>query len=139
MNVSHEQSDADVRSLFRIAIALFLCTALIFLCIWIFMRVLIAKEVAGEKSPAPRTAGAFPEPRLEVRPSGELEKLRAAEKRQMNSYGWIDRNAGIVHIPIDRAMQLIAERGLPDVGGGQTPLQLMQARPQEAPSSTPQP
>src|SRR6266480_3067125 len=134
MNAGHEQSDADVISLFRIAIALFLCTALIFLGIWFFMRDLMVKELGHEKPPTPQTGALFPEPRLEVRPSGELEKLRGAEEAQLNSYGWIDRNVGIARIPIDRAMQLIAERGLPDVGGRQTPLQLMQARPQEMPS-----
>jgi hypothetical protein len=134
MNAGHEQSDADVISLFRIAIALFLCTALTFLGIWFFMRVLVVRELAREKPPAPQTAGEFPEPRLEVRPSGELEELRSGEDRQLNSYGWIDRSVGIARIPIDRAMQLIADGGLPDVGGRQTPLQLMQARPQEVPS-----
>ncbi len=134
MNAGHEQSDADVISLFRIAVALFLCTALTFVGIWFFMRVLVVKELAREKPLAPQTAGAIPEPRLEVQSSVGLERLRAAEEKQLSSYGWIDRDAGIARISIDRAMQLIAERGLPDVGGRQTPLQLMQARPQEMPS-----
>jgi hypothetical protein len=137
MNPAHEQSDADVASLFRIAIVLFLSTAAIFLVIWILMRVLVTRDLANQPTPAPQTAGAFPEPRLEVQPSGQLEKLRADEEQQLNSYGWIDRNAGIARIPIDRAIQLILARGLPDVGGQQTPLQLMQARPQQLPSHAP--
>jgi hypothetical protein len=60
-----------------------------------------------------------------------LANLRAAEEADLDSYGWIDRNSGTVHIPIDRAMQLLLQRGLPDVGAGQTPLSLMQARPAE--------
>lgn len=137
MNAGHEQSDADVISLFRIAIALFLSTALLFLAIWFLMRILVGEELTRVKPPATLT-GAFPQPRLEVRPTGELEKLRATEQKQLDSYGWIDRPAGIARIPIDRAMELLVERGLPDVGGQQTPLQLMQARPQEVPSRTPQ-
>jgi hypothetical protein len=35
------------------------------------------------------------------------------EEQQLHSYGWVDQSAGSVHIPIDQAMQLIAERGLP--------------------------
>ena len=58
----------------------------------------------------------------------------AAEHADLNSYGWVDRTSGIARIPIDRAMQLVLERGLPDVGGGQTPLSLMQARPSETAS-----
>jgi hypothetical protein len=34
------------------------------------------------------------------------------EEQQLHSYGWVDQGAGSVHIPIDQAMQLIAERGL---------------------------
>jgi hypothetical protein len=66
-----------------------------------------------------------------VKPGASLAELRAAEDADLNSYGWIDRKAGKVRIPIDRAMQLLLDRGLPDVGAGQTPLSLMQARPAE--------
>jgi hypothetical protein len=67
------------------------------------------------------------------RHDGEPE-LRTAEDTDLNSYGWVDRTAGIARIPIDRAMQLLLERGLPDVGAGQTRLSLMQARPSETAS-----
>ncbi len=140
MNAGHERRDADVVSLFGVAIALFLSSALICGAIWGLMRFLSAREAAHEAPPqAAATAGAFPPPRLEVQASMALQKLRTSEDDLLNSYGWIDRNAGIARIPINRAMQLIVERGLPDVGTGQTPLQLMQARPQEAPSTAPQP
>lgn len=43
----------------------------------------------------------------------EQAALRAAETELLNTYGWIDQEAGVVRIPIDRAMELIAERGLP--------------------------
>lgn len=54
-----------------------------------------------------------PEPRLQVRPGKDLRALRATEDAAMNSYGWVDQTAGIVRIPIDRAMDLLAKRGLP--------------------------
>ena len=41
--------------------------------------------------------------------SGMLRK----EQATLNSYGWVDRARGVVRIPIDREMQLIAERGFP--------------------------
>jgi len=138
MNAGHEQRDADVISLFRIAIVLFLSSALICGAIWGLMRFLAAREaVHGAPPQAAATAGAFPPPRLEAEPSVDFEKFRTSEDALLNSYGWIDRNAGIARIPIDRAMQLVLERGLPDVGAGQTPLQLMQSRPQQPPSAPP--
>jgi hypothetical protein len=42
-----------------------------------------------------------------------LKQLRATENAALTTYGWVDRENGIVHIPIDRAMDLILQRGLP--------------------------
>jgi hypothetical protein len=54
-----------------------------------------------------------PEPRLQITPAQDLQQMRAAEDALLNTYGWVDREAGIVRLPIDRAIQLLAERGLP--------------------------
>ena len=55
----------------------------------------------------------FPEPRLEEDERGELKDVRLGEEDKLYSYGWVDEKAGVVRIPIDRAMELIAQRGLP--------------------------
>ncbi len=55
----------------------------------------------------------FPAPQLEIDERNQLDKIRKDEERTLASYGYIDQNAGIVRIPIERAMDLIAERGLP--------------------------
>jgi len=65
----------------------------------------------------PQTA--FPDPRLEVDERGQLKDIRLNEERTLASYGWIDEKAGVVRIPIDRAMGLIAQRGLPTRSQGQ--------------------
>jgi hypothetical protein len=54
----------------------------------------------------------FPEPRLETDERSEINEVRRREDEQLNSYGWIDQPAGVVHIPIERAMQLVLARGL---------------------------
>jgi hypothetical protein len=54
----------------------------------------------------------FPEPRLETDERTEIFPFRQAEENRLNSYGWVDQKAGTMHIPIERAMQLIAQRGL---------------------------
>jgi CBS domain-containing protein len=43
----------------------------------------------------------------------ESHELRAIEFEQLSTYGWVDEGAGVVRIPIDRAMELIAEQNLP--------------------------
>ena len=65
-----------------------------------------------------------PAPRLQVNPARDMAELRRAEDRVLKGYGWVDEAAGIARIPIDRAMAIVAERGLPDAeqtpaaGGG---------------------
>jgi hypothetical protein len=56
---------------------------------------------------------AFPSPRLEEDERGQLNGIRLKEEQTLSTYDWIDKNAGTVRIPIDRAMDLIAQRGLP--------------------------
>jgi hypothetical protein len=133
----YERKDADVPALFTIAFLLLLSCVAIFIVVTLLMHYFKGREPAvtsgSANIPATRVRK-FPQPRLEVKPGASLAELRAAEDADLTSYGWIDRNAGTVRIPIDRAMQLLLERGLPDVGAGQTPLSLMQARPGETAS-----
>lgn len=60
-----------------------------------------------------------PEPRLEDVAGLQLQRLRADEDALLHSYGWIDQQAGTVHIPIERAIDLLLERGLPARPAGQ--------------------
>src|SRR6266550_2436867 len=55
----------------------------------------------------------FPQPRLEANERLEINDFRLQEEKDLNSYDWIDQKAGIARIPIDRAMQLLSQRGLP--------------------------
>ena len=52
-------------------------------------------------------------PALQVSPPEELQQLRKAEEQVLNSYGWVDRKAGVVRIPVDEAMKKVLEKGLP--------------------------
>jgi hypothetical protein len=138
MSVGHEQKDVDVVSIFLVAITLLLGGALICFVIWGFVRFLAAKDVAEAAQPNGTTVegAVFPSPSLQVEPPADLEKLRVNEERRLNSYAWIDPANGFVRIPIARAMQLMIERGLPEVGRNQTPLQLMQSRSQQPAAQT---
>jgi hypothetical protein len=49
-----------------------------------------------------------PEPRLEAEPGNQLRQFRAAEDRILNGTDWVDRQAGVARIPIDRAIDLLA-------------------------------
>jgi hypothetical protein len=49
---------------------------------------------------------------LEKNERVEIYDFRLNEEQRLNSYGWVDEKAGVVHIPIDRAMELLAQKGL---------------------------
>jgi hypothetical protein len=53
-----------------------------------------------------------PVPSLLVGEPINLQKFRSHEEEILTTYGWVDQNAGIVRLPIDRAKALLLERGL---------------------------
>lgn len=54
------------------------------------------------------------EPRLETRPVLDRLAVERRARARLEGYGWVDRKAGVAHIPIERAMAIQAERGWPD-------------------------
>jgi len=54
-----------------------------------------------------------PPPRLQVTPGGDLQDYLQAEQRLLESSGWIDQKNGVARIPIERAMNLLLQKGLP--------------------------
>ena len=72
-------------------------------------------EIAAPATTVPKgnPEARFPAPALQPDAAAELNKFRSGEEERLNSYGWVDQKAGIVHIPIERAMDLVAQRGLP--------------------------
>jgi hypothetical protein len=57
-----------------------------------------------------------PAPKLLVREPQNLEVLRAHEREVLTTYGWVDQNAGTMRMPIDKAKDLLIQRGLPVAG-----------------------
>lgn len=55
-------------------------------------------------------------PMLQTDPHADLQAYRAEKENWLDSYGWVDRSAGIAHIPIEEAMRIVAEHGVPDWG-----------------------
>jgi len=111
----HEERDLSVRLIvaFGIALAVF-GVASHYLLVALFARYGAREDRRDRPTPPLHAARAEPPaPRLQDRPALDLGALREREERELSSYGWLDRNRGSLHIPIDRAMKLIAERGIP--------------------------
>jgi hypothetical protein len=74
-----------------------------------------------------------PFPRLQISSRLELQQFRAREDQELTNYGWINRTTGIVRIPIERAMNLVLQKGLPtrtnlSSGEGPSAAQLVEQR-----------
>jgi len=59
-------------------------------------------------------------PMLETNERGQFKDFLINQEDQLNSYAWVDKEAGVAHIPIQRAMDLIVQQGLPVVPQGMT-------------------
>jgi hypothetical protein len=68
---------------------------------------------ADTRSVTPEDPLAFPQPRLETDERTQLTDYIQKQDQKLLTYDWIDKDSGTVRIPIDRAMDLIAQRGLP--------------------------
>ena len=111
----YERSDLKpgTIALFGIGLAVVIGAAVVITSLFVHYRAL---QLSRQETPVPRLAGereATPEPRLQVDAQNELRQMRAAEEAALNSYGWVDKDAGIVKIPVDRAMEILAKKGLP--------------------------
>jgi hypothetical protein len=53
----------------------------------------------------------FPEPALQTDPQDDLKRFRFEQEKQLSEYQWVDRSQGLIRIPIEDAMRIIASRG----------------------------
>jgi len=91
---------------------------------------------ATHAAPAAEGSGSAPFATLQSAPQDELRSYRRAKAAALEGYRWVDRKGGVVQIPIERAMELVAaERGTQEVAPGITPA--APAAPQPGQGRTP--
>jgi hypothetical protein len=77
------------------------------------------KGSLSRKDPAPpalaeaREARVPPGPNLQPNPSADLAAFRAAEEAELATWAWVDKEKGVARVPIERALEIVASRGLP--------------------------
>jgi hypothetical protein len=104
--VAYEPSDADPRLIASLGggIALFLVLSPLILALALPGSL---HRLATEAYPP------TPEPRLQISPREDLASFRSEEDKRLSTYGWADAKQKIIHMPIERAKELIIQRGLP--------------------------
>jgi len=114
--VSYEPSQADLRAVLVFLAALAVAAALVLLVLWGMFGYFRSKSAERGPLPSPRMYTSppnVPRPQLQPDPVADYNVYRLSAKEILDSYGWVDQNAGITRIPIDKAMDLVVERGLP--------------------------
>ena len=113
----YEHTDIDVSVGYKFAlwltVAMVVSVAIVYGTFFLFEGREREANVQARKYPL--AAGAAhkepPSPNLQTQPFQDLYQLRAAEDRKLVEYGWVDKDGGVTHIPIDRAMEVMLQRG----------------------------
>jgi hypothetical protein len=111
----HERTDANVGPAAKIAVVMCLGVIVSFALMVGLFRI-FASMAESESAPAAKMATADelpPLPRLEVVPGRNLEQLQAETSERLHGYGWADRTHRTAHIPIEKAIDVVVEQGLP--------------------------
>ena len=131
----HERSDVNVRALIWF-VAIFVVFAIVtHIGLWLMFKFFADLARGTTNSPLssvsrPADYAVPPEPRLQpfrtfrdgveespnvATPAVDMERMRADQEKALKELGWVDRQKGIVHIPIEDAKRLVVQRGLPVV------------------------
>ncbi|HYJ46126.1 MAG TPA: hypothetical protein VEV81_05885 [Pyrinomonadaceae bacterium] len=115
-DVSFEKRDVHARAILWVGIAIIVSAVIIHSAVWVLFDLFNAREAHKGKPPATLVNTKRqppPAPRLQTDAPADLQEMRARETAALESYGWVDRQKGVVHIPVERAIDLLVERGLP--------------------------
>jgi hypothetical protein len=112
---AYEKRDASPRLLVYFTLimtAILAATALSL--IWLFNFFLRAENPGSVvAAPFAATRPLPPPPRIQPNSSADMQNYMQSQQSVLNGYAWVDRQSGIVRLPIDRAMELLLQRGLP--------------------------
>jgi hypothetical protein len=116
-HVHHEPGDVNALALTKFGLSMAALIVIFLFGLWGVFEYLKnrATEMALPMSPSAMVNAQKqpPEPRLQRHPAQDMRDLRGDEEKILHQYAWIDPDKGIVRIPVERAMDLTAQRGLP--------------------------
>src|ERR1035438_3151044 len=110
--IGHETTDVNVWAVGKFAIGLVIVCVVSIALLFGLLKFFQSREetsVANTVDPVKL----FPEPQLQKTPIMDLKAIHAEEDKLLNGYAWVDPKQGIVRIPVDRAIEVLAKRGLP--------------------------
>lgn len=126
--VHHEEKDVNIRAILWFVVIFIAFTIVTYISLGFLFDLFKKQEQKEQAGPVTMVRGAkpevAPEPRLQPfggygqkgalnTPAADMKKMRTEEEADLISYGWVERQKGIVRIPIAQAIDIIAQQGLP--------------------------
>ena len=119
----YETTDAQVKPLAQTGVFLTALVIASFIGMIVLFRVFDYYQPLFDEPVPPLVENrvASDAPRLQVDPPKQKFELAQSESELLNSYGWIDEQVKVVHIPIERAIDLVSEGKMPLIAPPATP------------------
>ena len=118
-NPGYETRDVSIRAVLWLGVGIAGGTALACALLWLLLVNFIRRAEHRDPAPSPLAAQHEdpPAPRLQETPLADYRAFRAHEDELLSTYGWANKEKTAVRIPIERAMELLVERGETAVTG----------------------
>lgn len=118
----YEHSDANVRSLVKLGVVLAILIAFVMAAMVPTYKFIAREHPQGPPaSPFEDQRRLPPQPVLQPHPATDLKRYCEMEQQELDTYGWVDQHNGLVRVPVDRAMDMVLQKGLPARPAGQAP------------------
>jgi len=111
-HIGHETTDVNVWAVGKFAIGLVVVCVVSIALLFGLLKFFQSREETSVANTVEPTK-MFPQPQLQKTPIPDLKAIRAEEDKLLNGYAWVDQPKGVVRIPVDRAIEVLAQRGLP--------------------------
>jgi hypothetical protein len=110
--------ELNLRGVIGFGLGLVVVMVAVAFLMWLLSGFFRSQAEANDPPPAVLPEARFqprpPGPLLQTDPIEDLQKLRQEEQEILDGYAWVDQDTKIVWIPIDLALELVAQMGLPE-------------------------
>ena len=96
-----------------LSVAMVLSFGIVYGAFWFFDRQARTANIDRRYPVAAGVTRPVPTPNLQTQPFRDVYMLREDEAKKLQSYGWVDQDGGVTRIPVERAMEVMLERGFP--------------------------
>lgn len=115
-SLGHDPSEVDISVVNRVGLLSLAVVAVSMAAMWPTMQFLMGLESAKDTTPLPVAVQGErqpPGPRLQTTEPVDLAAYRSEKESKLTTFGWVDKAAGTVHLPVQYAKDLVLKRGFP--------------------------